>query len=406
MVFWFKLVFLGEYKRILRMQKLHFFHWKYIPVLFLMVLFQNCSSPRDSRSEIIGEESDFYTEDDFAEVKKHDVHVHLRKDFDTLFLEQAKEDNFGLLNVSVFTFSGTPPRQQEDFSVRLLQNYPGRIAFATAFSLDNFNENEWEQKTLSYLDSSFSKGAIAVKVWKNIGMELKDNEGNLVMIDDARFDPVFEFMEDQNITLIGHLGEPKNTWLPLEEMTVQGDRDYFGENPQYHMYNLPELPTYEDQIAARDRMLEKHPDLKFVGAHLGSLEWNVDELAKRLDQFPHMAVDMAERISHLQHQAVTDWQKVHDFLIKYQDRLLYGTDLRTGASDIQAKGLTESEDIKAHAHEVWLRHWNFFTSDDRMEVPKVKGEFQGMKLPKEVVDKIYRTNAEKWFPALTDYIKH
>lgn len=387
------------------MQKLQSFILKYFPILFLLVLFQNCSSPQQTGPEEGQNEQEFYTEGDFTSVRKYDVHVHLRKDFDTLFLEQAKADNFGLVNLSVFSFSGIPPEQQEDFSVQLLNNFPGRIAFATAFSLADFNEKEWENKTLSYLKNSFSKGAIAVKVWKNIGMELKDKEGKLVMIDDARFDPIFDFMEEQNITLIGHLGEPKNTWLPLEEMTVQGDRDYFGENPQYHMYHLPEFPSYEDQIAARDRMLEKHPDLRFVGAHLGSLEWNVDELAKRLDQFPNMAVDMAERISHLQHQAVTDWQKVHDFLIKYQDQLLYGTDLRTGASDIQAKGLTDPEEIKAHAHEVWLRHWNFFTSDDRMEVPKVKGEFQGMKLPKEVVDKIYRTNTEKWFPALTDYIK-
>ncbi len=147
-------------------------------------------------------------------------------------------------------------------------------------------------------------------------------------------------------------------------------------------------------------MLEKHPDLLFVGAHLGSVEWSVEELAKRLDKYPNMAVDMAERISHLQYQALTDWQKVHDFLVKYQDRLLYATDLRIAASDITAKGLREPADVQKHAHEVWLRHWRFFTTDEMMRVPKVDGEFKGMKLPKEVVDKIYRENAEKWFPAM------
>ena len=58
------------------------------------------------------------------------------------------------------------------------------------------------------------------------------------------------------------------------------------------------------------RMLEKHPKLRFVAAHLASLEWNVDELAKRLDKYPNIALDMAERICHLQFQAVRDWQKV------------------------------------------------------------------------------------------------
>ena len=79
--------------------------------------------------------------------------------------------------------------------------------------------------------------------------------------------------------LMGHL-EPRNCWLPLEEMTVKNDRRYFQNNPQYHMYLHPEMPSYEEQLAARDRMLGKHPNLPFLGAHFGSLEWSVDALAR------------------------------------------------------------------------------------------------------------------------------
>ncbi|MBD3629386.1 amidohydrolase family protein, partial [Cyclobacterium sp.] len=255
-------------------------------------------------------------------------------------------------------------------------------------------------KTLDYLEKSISRGAKTVNVWKNIGMELKNEKEELVMITDPAFDSILQLLVEKDITLLGHLGEPKNTWLPLEEMTVQGDRDYFRENPRYHMYQFPDLPSYEEQISVRDQLLANNPDLRFVGAHLGSLEYDVNELAKRLDSFPNMAVDMAERISHLQHQAVSNWEGVRDFIITYQDRLLYGTDLRVGASDLTAKGLTEPEEISKHAHQVWLRHWQFFTGDQEMQVPKVTGTFNGLKLPKTVVDKIYRTNAETWYPGL------
>jgi predicted TIM-barrel fold metal-dependent hydrolase len=176
-------------------------------------------------------------------------------------------------------------------------------------------------------------------------------------------------------------------------MTVKGDRDYFREHPQYHMYLHPEYPSYEQLINARDHLLEKHPDLMFIGAHLGSLEWSVDELAKRLDKFPNMAVDMAERISHLQYQAVTNWQKVHDFFIKYQDRLIYGTDQRVDTSKTP-------ELRNQQAYDIWFRHWKFFTTGDMMKVPKVEKEFKGMRLPKSVVDKIYRENAIRWIPRL------
>jgi predicted TIM-barrel fold metal-dependent hydrolase len=343
----------------------------------------------------------FYSLEDFRNVEKIDAHMHMWEDFDTLFAEQAIHDNFRLVNVSVYTSPTRSPQPQDDFSLHIIPSFEGRVYFITTFSLKGFHKPGWAEECIAYLEKTIASGAIGVKVWKNVGMELRDKDGNFVMIDHVAFKPIVEFLTDRQIPLLGHLGEPKNTWLPLEQMTVQGDRDYFGENPEYHMYLHPEYPDYDQQIAARDRLLEENPDLIFIGAHLGSLEWNVDELAKRLDKYPNMAVDLAERISHLQHQAVSDWQRVHDFLIAYQDRILYGTDLRSSASDILAKGLQTKPEIMAHAHEIWLRHWRFFVTDDTMQVPKVTGTFKGMKLPRTVVDKIYRTNALRWYERLT-----
>ncbi len=115
-------------------------------------------------------------------------------------------------------------------------------------------------------------------------------------------------------------------------MTVSSDSSYFAEHPEYHMFLHPEYPSYEAQIKARDHLLEKHPDLKFIGCHLGSLEWNVDSLAKRLDRFPNMVVDMSARICHLQFQSASNRNRVRNFCIKYQDRLLYGTDTGDGGN--------------------------------------------------------------------------
>jgi hypothetical protein len=75
--------------------------------------------------------------------------------------------------------------------------------------------------------------------------------------------------------------------------------------------------------------------------------------------------------------------------VQYQDRIIYGTDI----IDDGSKTLTEME---KHAHDIRLRHWKFFTSGEKMRVPKVSGEFNGLKLPISVADKIYRLNAEKY----------
>ncbi|QEC80396.1 amidohydrolase family protein [Mucilaginibacter ginsenosidivorax] len=342
----------------------------------------------------------YYTFDDFKKVKKIDSHVHLTEDIDTAFINQAKADNFRMLTINVYSSSGTPIEEQQDYAIKLVKAYPGLVAYATTFSLKNYNEPGWQSEVIAYLRNSFAKGAVAVKVWKNVGMQLRDKNNKLVFVDNARFDTIFNYLAINHIPLIGHLGEHKNSWLPLDKMTVKGNRDYAAAHSEEYMYLHPDRPSYEYYLKVRDHMLDKNPKLQFIGAHLGALEWSVAELGKTLDKYPNMAVDMAERVSHLQYQAKTNWQGVHDFFIKYQDRILYGTDMRHDAMDIVNEHITTPEGLRKHAHEVWLRHWRFFTTNQKMRVPKVEGEFYGLKLPRTVVDKIYYKNAQKWIPGV------
>ncbi|MEP6596510.1 MAG: amidohydrolase family protein [Ginsengibacter sp.] len=365
--------------------------FKIINLFFLAFFFDNCSQAQNLPAKEKKSGQQYYTMADFKSVEKYDVHVHVNTEKNT-FLKQAEEDNFRLVTINWDDVNDPPPmEEQQKFALQQIKAFPGHIAYATTFSIRNFNNNNWQEQTIAYLKNSFGRGAIAVKIYKVIGMSLRDKNDKLVMIDDPRFDPIIDFIVKNNIPVVGHLGEPKNCWLPVEQMTIQGDQSYFRENPKYHMYLHPEFPSYEDQIRARDHMLEKHPDLKFIGAHLGSMEWSVDELAKRLDKFPNMAVDMAARISHLKYQAKINWQKVHDFLVNYQDRLLYATDILISGSE-------RDSSVKKQTHDTWINDWKFFTTDEKMESPDFDGGFKGLKLPREVINKIYRTNAEKWFP--------
>jgi predicted TIM-barrel fold metal-dependent hydrolase len=221
-------------------------------------------------------------------------------------------------------------------------------------------------------------------------MDLRDENGAFVMVDHPRIDSVLTYLSRKGIPLLGHNGEPRDCWLPLEEMTTNNDRRYYGNHPEYHMYLQPEMPTHEELISRRDRVLEKHPDLKFVGAHLGSLEYDVDELAKRLDQFPNMAVDLAARMGQVFYQTANNREKVRDFFIRYQDRILYGTDL--GDSGERSKEQLY-ESIEAN----WRRDWEFFVTDNEMNSSLIDQSFRGLQLPKQAVDKIFYQNAIRWF---------
>ena len=308
-------------------------------------------------------------------------------------MEQAVADNFRILSINTDAPIGVTIEEQRDLAVFQRETFPEHLAFLTSFSMEGWGSSEWLDNTFAYLKESFEMGAIGVKVWKNIGMVEQDQDGRFIMIDDPKFDSVFSYLEENRIPVCGHLGEPRNCWLPLEEMTVNNDRIYFKDHPEYHMYLHPEYPSYEEQIAARDRMLEKHPDLIFMGAHLGSLEWSVDEMVKHFERFPNSTMDMAERICHIQVQAQEDWEKVRDFFIRYQDRILYGTD-RGDYEGAEA----DPEKLKEKVHGEWISDWNFLTTDKTMASWKVDGEFKGLKLPKKVIEKIYSKNAERVFP--------
>ncbi len=335
------------------------------------------------------EEESFYSLDDFQKTKKIDTHTHHNSESQAL-TEAAKSSNFYLLTVSVDVPDYPPLEEQIRLALLQKTENPDHIGFLSTISLEGWSDPDWTQKEIERIQKTFDQGAIGIKIWKNIGMTYKDENGDFIMADHPRLEPIFQFVQDQDKTLMAHLGEPRNCWLPLEEMTVNSDRSYFARHPEYHMYLHPEYPSYERQVEARDNLLEKFPEIRFVGAHLGSVEWSVDELAKRLDRFPNLSVDLAARIGHLQFQSQKDREKVRNFMIKYQDRIIYGTDL-------EISGNPDPEKVKSNAIATWQRDWKYLVSEEWMEVGDVNGEFQGLKLQKEVVDKIYYHNAKKWF---------
>ncbi len=353
-----------------------------VPFRFFMVccalLISACATDRGS-----------FSMDDFVRVSKIDVHVHLNSDNPAL-IEQAVADGFRLITVNVDYPDFPPIAKQLEIAQKDHGSYPRTLAYIATFSLSGWDESHWSDRVIDQLRDSFAKGAVGVKVWKNIGMDFRDKDGQLVMIDDAKFSPIFEFVRTQNKVLMGHQGEPHNCWLPIDAMTVNNDKEYFREHPQYHMYLHPELPTYEVQMRVRDRMLDAHPKMKFMGAHMASLEWSLKKLGAFLDRYPNAVVDVAARMGQVQFQSNQNLDAVRLFFIKYQDRLLYGTDLT------QDPGADASQ-VKREAHEKWLADWRYLNTGETQRVPELDAPVHGLALPRDAIQKIYSRNAERWF---------
>jgi len=320
---------------------------------------------------------------------KIDGHIHYNTIRPDLLEYGAEKD---IMFLSIITDVPEFPSIEEQLAtvVELKKTYGNRLNFATTFSCQDWGTKKWLESSLETIERSMALGAKGVKIWKNIGMSVTDRNGHYVRIDDPAFDPIFQYLEKHNIVVLGHNGEPKNCWLPLDDMTVESDRDYFSVHPEYYMYLHPEIPNYEEQLRARDSLLKRHPKLRFVGLHLASLEWDVDKVAAWLDRFPTTMVDLAERIVHVQYQTLLDWQKVYNFFIDYQDRIIYGTDIITNNNLVTNK-------LKKYLDERYQLDWTFFAEEMAMSVPEVKGVFKGLGLPKTVLQKIYYSNAAKTY---------
>jgi predicted TIM-barrel fold metal-dependent hydrolase len=260
----------------------------------------------------------------------------------------------------------------------------GRLAWASTFDARGFEAPDFAERTVARLRRSFDDGAIGVKVWKNIGMAIRAKSGAYLLPDDRALLPIYEAIQKADRTLVAHLAEPDGAWLPLDDRNPE--LPYYSRNSQWHMLGKG-APPKDAILAARDRVLARYPGLRVVGCHLGSDEDKLDRLAKRLDTFPNFAVDTAARVRYF---ARGDRDRARDFLIRYQDRVLYATDfgLRDTSPEAGAKALLARHD----------RDWEFFSGDAMMDY---EGQpTRGLALPDAVLRKIFRENARHWLPGL------
>ncbi len=323
----------------------------------------------------------------FAALQPVDTHTHV---FETspafkAMLQQLHLHVVDICVVDHHSERGLLATQVREASAVVHRNH-GHAWLCTTFDPYKVNDADFAAQTVRQLNRNFAAGAVAVKIWKNVGMEIQRPDGKYVMPDDPVFAPIYRDIAARHKTLIAHLAEPDSCWQPPNPASP--DYSYYNENPEWYMYRHPDRPQKATILAARDHLLAEYPQLRVVGAHLGSMETDVDQIARRLDRYPNFAVDTAARVPYLMLQPR---DKVRAFLIKYQDRILYGTDLELLPGDDAQKKLN-------WWRESYARDWRFFATDDVLDY---NGQpVRGLALPAPVLRKIFHDNAVHWIPGV------
>jgi predicted TIM-barrel fold metal-dependent hydrolase len=261
----------------------------------------------------------------------------------------------------------------------------GRVAMCTTFNAYKFSESDFSSQAIQELNAEFSRGAIAVKFYKVVGMEIKDSQGRYLMPDDPVFEPIFRDIAAHNKTLIAHLADPNSAFeAPNKDAP---DYDYLMQNPKLYMYGKVGSPTKPEILLARDRIMQRNPNLRMVGAHLGSMESDLNQLGSHMDRYPNFAVDLAARMAYFELQPRA---KMIAFITRYQDRLIYGTDNELAP---------EVSSTVADWQNTYANDWRFLATNDIVMYRDKR--VQGLALPPEILRKIYHANAAKWFPGIS-----
>lgn len=326
-------------------------------------------------------------------MNKIDAHIHYNGDHPDS-MELLDQLQVRPLNICVAQDNHGQWRWKMEIWRTLAEQNPHRYAWCTSFDAPRFGDPGYVNQVMEQLEQDFQAGAIACKIWKNVGMEIKRPSGEFLMIDDPLFDPIFDYLEQVNVTLIAHLAEPLACWQSLIPGTPH--YNYYRMHPEWHMVNKPGFPSHGEILEARDRMLDKHPGLRVVGAHLGSLEYDVAEIVARLDRYPNFAVDTSARLLDL---ALQDTETVRKFFIDYQDRILFGTDI-VRYEPVSTLSEEERQNHIEHIRSTYQRRFDFFETEQTISTGGQKT--QGLGLPGDVLERFYTTNAINWFPALQD----
>ena len=210
---------------------------------------------------------------------------------------------------------------------RMQDRYPDRIAVFAGIDTDAFARDEaFGEVEAERLRDSVRRGARGLKVWKTLGLHAVDPAGRRIAVDDVRLSPLWRAAADAGVPVMIHVADPPAFFEPLNRRNERWSE--LRRHPEWHYWPIrrtpdgPGYPSHAELIEQLDRLLGRHPETTFIGAHLASSGDHLARLSTMLRARPNLHVDIAARINELGRQPYS----ARRFVEEFQDRVLFGTD--------------------------------------------------------------------------------
>ena len=218
------------------------------------------------------------------------------------------------------------------------------------------------------------RGARGLKVWKSFGLHVRDQHGKLVDVDDERLDPIWQTAGELGLPIVIHVADPVAFFDPIDGRNERWEE--LGDHPDW-AFTSPPFPPFMHIMEGLFRLVKRHPATTFIGAHVGCYAENLNWVGQMLDACPNYFIDISARAGELGRQPYS----TRKFLIQYQDRVLFGSDMGPEPAEYRLYyRFLETDD----------EYFNYNTT----EVPaQGRWHVHGLYLPEDVLKKIYRQNA-------------
>jgi predicted TIM-barrel fold metal-dependent hydrolase len=307
-----------------------------------------------------------------------DVHNHLGGGKAFLTAERVKRyveemDAAGVQ--TVVNLDGGWGERLKDTLAALDQAHPGRFLTYALLDFSGIDDPSWSDREAARLAESFEAGAKGLKFHKSLGLGVRYRDGRFLPVDDPKLDPIWEVCARFKRPVEIHTGDPGAFFTPLDGSSERWHE--LNEHPEWLFYGK-DFPKRSDLHAQRIKVIARHPQTTFICAHMANDGEDLAEVARWLDAYPNMYVDIDARISELGRQPYT----ARRFFLKYQDRVMFGTDT-------------------SPSREAYRIYYRFLETDDEYFDPAGGHHRQGfwmiygVFLPKDVLAKLYHKNAEK-----------
>ncbi|MCA9192498.1 MAG: amidohydrolase [Planctomycetales bacterium] len=245
------------------------------------------------------------------------------------------------------------------------------------------NQSDFAHATVLQLQQAKLLGISGVKVFKQFGLHYRAIDGELLEIDDSRFAPIWDECGRLGLPVIMHTADPSAFF---DDITPENERyEELSRHPDWH-YPADRFPSRRHLHEARSRLFERHRNTTFIAAHMANDAEDLQEVADILDRFPNVYVEIASRISELGRQPYT----CRDFMLRYQDRILFGTDGPWPEKRYQSYWrFLETKD-------------EYFPYSEKEIPPQGLWQIYGVYLPDDVLRKIYSENAARIIPGIEE----